>query len=68
MHSFVNSLSQDDHTIDLLADRLLTLLCSYWLFPVWCAENIDLQKLCAEMTKRGYDITTGATQLGSVEQ
>ena len=43
-------------------------LARYWLFPVWCGPALDLAEVCSEMTRLGYDVTTGATQLGAVSQ
>lgn len=39
---------------------------SYWLFPVMILDG-RTQKVCDAMLKRGYDVTSGTTQLGSVE-
>ena len=39
--------------------------CSYWLFPVVVAAP---QSVCDGMKALGYDVTQGATQLGSVDK
>jgi dTDP-4-amino-4,6-dideoxygalactose transaminase len=40
---------------------------SYWLFPVMVHPPLEPRRVCSTMLKLGYDVTSGTTQLGSVD-
>ena len=40
---------------------------SYWLFPVMVNPPLKPSDVCDAMLKSGYDVTSGTTQLGSVD-